>query len=258
VNELQIFSNPKFGQIRMVEIEDKPFAVGVDVARMLEYAKPSQAVIDHCKGIRKLGIPSDGGSQETNVITEGDIYRLIVKAADQSKNPDIKAKAEQVERWIFDEVIPQIRKNGVYVAPQVDSKMLYQIAQALEEKEKQIALLTPAAEFGNAVSNNQGGILIRDYAKVLENDGIRIGQDKLFSWLHLNGYIYRAKGYRPSWVPKKVYVEQGLFRVKETPVSSPEHGDWISYTTRLTGKGQKYFYEKLRTKEMSLVGVQEG
>lgn len=246
MNGLQIFSNPKFGQIRMVEIEDKPFAVGVDVARMLEYAKPSQAVIDHCKGIRKLGIPSDGGSQETNVITEGDIYRLIVKAADQSKNPDIKAKAEQVERWIFDEVIPAIRKSGVYVAPQVNSKMLYQIAQALEEKEKQIALLTPAAEFGNAVSNNAGGILIRDYVKVLENDGIRIGQDRLFSWLHLNKYIYRIKGYKPQWIPYKQYVAQGLFRVKETPVSTPEHGDWISYTIRLTGKGQKYFYEKLK------------
>ncbi len=137
-------------------------------------------------------------------------------------------------------------KAQLGMTQQIDSKMLFQIAQALEEKEKQIALLTPAAEFGNAVSNNQGGILIRDYVKVLENDGIRIGQDKLFSWLHFNGYLYRTKGRKPQWMAYKQYVEQGLFRVKETPISSPKSGDWISYTIRITGKGQRFFYEKLK------------
>ncbi len=112
--------------------------------------------------------------------------------------------------------------------------------------EKTVKELAPAAEFGNAVSNNAGGILVRDYVKILENDGIKIGQDKLFSWLHLNGYIYRQKGYKPQWIPYKQYIEQGLFRVKETPVSSPQYGDWISITMRVTGKGQKYFYEKLK------------
>lgn len=137
-------------------------------------------------------------------------------------------------------------KAQLGMTQQIDSKMLFQIAQALEEREKQIALLTPAAEFGNAVSNNQGGILIRDFVKVLENDGIKIGQDKFFSWLHLNGYIYRIKGYRDQWMVYKKFVEQGLFRVKETPISSEKHGDWISYTLRVTGKGQRYFYEKLK------------
>ncbi len=255
MNNLQIFNNQKFGQVRMVEVEGNPYAVGVDVARVLDYAEPHKAISAHCRGgISYPVIDSLGREQETKIIPEGDIYRLIVKAADQSKNPDIKAKAEEVERWIFDEVIPSIRKTGAYVAPQINSKMLYQIAQALEEKEKQIALLTPAAEFGNAVSNNAGGILVRDYVKVLENDGIRIGQDRLFSWLHLNKYIYRIKGYKPQWIPYKQYVAQGLFRVKETPVSTPDHGDWISYTIRLTGKGQRYFYQKLKA-EMALARV---
>lgn len=89
---------------------------------------------------------------------------------------------------------------------------------------------------------------------MLENDGIRIGQDRLFSWLHLNKYIYRQGGYKPQWIPYKQYVAQGLFRVKETPVSTPDHGDWISYTIRLTGKGQRYFYEKLKA-EMALARV---
>lgn len=113
-NKLIMFNNQEFGQVRMVEIDNKPYAVGIDVAKALEYAKPSQAIIDHCKGIRKLGIPSNGGIQETNVIPEGDIFRLIVKAADQSKNSKIKEKAEKFESWVFDEVLPAIRQTGVY------------------------------------------------------------------------------------------------------------------------------------------------
>ena len=116
MNALQVFENHDFGQVRCVEFNGKPYAVGVDVARALGYAKPSQAVIDHCKGIRKLGIPSDGGIQETNIISEGDIYRLIIKAADQSKSKEIRDRAEKFERWVFDEIIPSILKTGTYSA----------------------------------------------------------------------------------------------------------------------------------------------
>lgn len=114
MNEIQIFENNEFGKVRMVLVNGKPHAVGVDIARALEYAKPSQAVIDHCKGIRKLGIPSKGGMQETNVIPQGDIVRLVVKAAEQSRNEVIKAKAEKFESWIFDDVIPTILETGQY------------------------------------------------------------------------------------------------------------------------------------------------
>lgn len=109
-NSLQVFENPEFGKIRMIDVDSKPYAVGVDVARALGYVKPSQTVIDHCKGIRKLGIPSynqHGAEvvQETNCIPEGDIYRLIVKAADQGKNPEIRERAERFERWVCDDII---------------------------------------------------------------------------------------------------------------------------------------------------------
>ncbi|QEK12625.1 hypothetical protein FQB35_09960 [Crassaminicella thermophila] len=107
MNDLQIFQSSEFGQVRMVEINKKPYAVGVDVARALGYKNPSKAVIQHCKGITKAGIPSKGGIQETNVIPEGDIYRLIIK----SELPS----AERFEKWVFDEVLPSIRKNGMYV-----------------------------------------------------------------------------------------------------------------------------------------------
>ncbi len=122
MNDLQIFNNVEFGEIRMVMIGGKPYAIGVDIARALEYAKPSQAVINHCKGILKLGIPSKGGTQETNVIPQGDIVRLVVRAAEQSKSEVIKAKAEKFESWIFDDVIPTILETGQYTAGQPSKK----------------------------------------------------------------------------------------------------------------------------------------
>ena len=184
-------------------------------------------------------------------IPENIFYRLAMKAKNEV--------AEKFQARVADEILPSIRKHGAYMTDRTiekaltDPDFLIQLATQLKdekrkrvEAEQTIKELTPAAEFGNAVSNNAGGILIRDYVKILENDGIRIGQDKLFSWLHLNGYIYRQKGHKPQWIPYKQYIEQELFRIKETPVSSPQYGDWISITMRVTGKGQKYFYEKLK------------
>ena len=127
--------NEKFGKIRMAEIDGKPYAIGIDIAKALEYAKPSQAVIDHCKGIRKLRIPSKGGIQETNVIPEGDIFRLITKASEQSKNPDIKERAEEFEKWIFDEVLPSIRQTGAYISDKADPEMLRKKADRIESLE---------------------------------------------------------------------------------------------------------------------------
>lgn len=108
-NELKLFNNEQFGQIRCMEIEGKPYFVGIDIARALGYSSPSKAVIQHCKGVTKMVIPSNGGKQETNCIPEGDMYRLIT----HSELPS----AEQFESWVFDEVLPQLRKNGSYEIP---------------------------------------------------------------------------------------------------------------------------------------------
>lgn len=144
MNNLQVFQNNEFGEVRVTEIDGKPYAVGVDVARVLDYANPSKAVIDHCKGISKIGIPSVGGVQETNVIPEGDIYRLIVKAADQSRNPDIKAKAEKFEMWLFDEVLPSIRKHGAYMTAELSPQL--QVLINMEMKQKQLETRQEAVE----------------------------------------------------------------------------------------------------------------
>jgi len=153
MDNFKVFNNDEFGKVRALEVDKKPYAVGVDVARSLGYVKPSQAVIDHCKGIRKLGIPSynqHGAEviQETNVIPESDIYRLIIKAADQSRNQDIKEKAARFESWVFTEVLPSIRKHGAYMTPQTIEEILLnpdtiiKLATTLKEEQEKNSALT--------------------------------------------------------------------------------------------------------------------
>ena len=115
-NELQVFMSEQFGQLRVIEYNGKPYVVGNDVAKALEYVRPYEAVTSHCKGTVTYRVLTKGGEQDVKIIPEGDIYRLITKAADQSKNKDIKLKAEKFESWVFDVVLPTIRKTGGFVA----------------------------------------------------------------------------------------------------------------------------------------------
>ena len=254
-NQLQIFKNEEFGEIRMVEVNGKPYAVGVDIARALEYSNPSKAVIQHCKGITKLGIPSEGGIQETNVIPEGDIYRLIIKAADQSKNLNIKAKAERFESWIFDEVLPTIRKHGAYMTPEKIEEVLMnpdtiiQLATALKKEqqrrlqaEKQIEEQRPKVLFADAVSTSKTSILVGELAKLLRQNGIDIGQNRLFRWLRANGYLGKSgENYN---LPTQYAMDLGLFEIKKTVINNPDGSQRVTRTPKVTGKGQIYFINK--------------
>lgn len=204
MNDLKIFENQEFGKVRMVEIEGKPYAVGVDVARALGYENATKAVINHCKNIRKEVIEAQSQNgmvvkTETNLIAEGDIYRLIVKAADQSKNPEIKAKAERFERWIFDEVLPSIRKTGGYVAnedvfiatylPYADEQTKTLFKSTLEVIRKQnetIQLMQPKAEYFDALVDRRLLTNFRDTAKEL-----KIKERDFIQWLLDKKYIYR-------------------------------------------------------------------
>ncbi len=258
MNKLQIFNHPKFGEIRTVELNGKPYFVGVDVARALEYSNPSKAVIDHCKGVSKLGIPSQGGIQETNVIPEGDVYRLIVKAADQSRNQEIKTKAEQFERWIFDEVLPSIRKHGGYLTPEKIEEVLLnpdtiidlaqRLKQANEEKAKLAAKIEadkPKVLFAEALETSSNSILIGELAKLLKQNGVNIGQNRLFERLRNEGYLMKTKDER--WNdPTQKALELGLFEIKKRTINSPDGTVRTVKTTKVTGKGQIYFINKYK------------
>ena len=255
MNELQIFNSPEFGDIRTVEIDGKPYFVANDVAKSLGYKRPADAVTAHCKGSVKHRYLTEGGEQEVKVIPEGDVYRLISR----SKLPS----AEKFERWVFDEVIPSIRKNGGYIAGQetlsdeelmakailVAQKTIEHKNQIIEQQKSKIEADRPKTIFADAVSTSHTSILIGDLAKLICQNGVQTGQKRLFQWTRENGYLMKSgASYN---MPMQRYIEQGLFEVKESSVQNPDGSVRVTRTTKVTGKGQLYFINKFLGNEIA-------
>ena len=247
MNNLQIFNNAKFGEIRTIEENGTALFCGSDIAKALGYARPADAISAHCKGVCVLPTPSAGGMQNTKFIPEGDVYRLIA----HSKLPT----AEQFERWVFDEVLPTIRRNGAYMTDDTLEKaltspdFLIQLATKLkEEKAKRIELEAqveqdkPKVLFAKAVETAHTSILIGDLAKILKQNGVQTGQKRLFEQLRQDGYL--IKGGNSHNMPTQRAMEMGLFEVKESTVNNPDGSIRINRTTKVTGKGQTYFINK--------------
>lgn len=248
MNELQIFNSEEFGEIRTITKDDKTYFAGSDVAKALGYAIPHKAVQTHCKGVLKWNIPTSSGNQDVLFITEGDIYRLIMK----SKLPS----AEKFEKWVMEEVLPSIRKNGGYIAGQETlsdeellSKALMVAQRKIDEKNNIIAMqdsriqgMIPKEIFADAVSASHTSILIGDLAKLICQNGVQIGQKRLFEWLRENNFLIKSGTSKN--MPKQRYVEQGLFEVKESNIQNPDGSVRITKTTKVTGKGQVYFVNK--------------
>lgn len=206
MNELQIFNNAEFGQIRTVTIDNKPWFVASDVASALGYSNPRKAVADHCKGVTKRDTPTSSGTQSISYINEGDVYRLIMK----SKLPS----AERFESWVVDEVLPSIRKNGGYIANQENLTPEQIVANALVvaqniilKKDRQIEEMQPKADFFDCVADSKSAFSMNEVAKVLDYKGI--GRNKLFEFLREQGILDRYN------VPYQRYVDNGWFRVIE-------------------------------------------
>lgn len=242
-NEIKIFENPEFGQVRTIIEGDKMLFCGSDVAKALGYASPPHAITKHCKGVIVLDTPSRGGVQSTKFIPEGDVYRLIIR----SKLP----AAEKFEHWVFDEVLPSIRKHGVYMTDETLTESLARpenlitiLQTLLSEKEKTAALESqieqdkPKVKFAEAVYDTQSLISIADLAKLLHANGVKIGQKRLYDYLREKNFLCKRPG--DDWnTPTQRYLDMGLFEVKE--FSYPTKYGWgISKTTKVTGKGQTY------------------
>lgn len=246
--DLQIFNNEEFGKIRTVEKNDVVYFAGSDVAKALGYAIPHKAVQTHCKGVLKWNIPTDSGNQDVLFITEGDVYRLIMR----SKLPS----AERFESWVMDEVLPSIRKNGGYIAGQetmTDDELLAKalmvannkIAERdriIEHQKAKIEYDRPKTIFADAVATSNTSILVGDLAKIICQNGVQIGQKRLFAWLRENGYLMKnGSSYN---MPIQRYIQQGLFEVKERSIQNPDGSVRITITPKVTGKGQLYFVNK--------------
>ena len=243
----EVFKNEEFGQVRIIVINEKPYFSASDVAKALGYSNPSKAVSDHCRYITKRYIPhpqSKSKQIEMSFIPEGDIYRLIVR----SKLPS----AEKFERWVFDEVLPTIRKHGAYMTEQTiekaltDPDFLIQLATQLKHEqearklaEKKIEEQKPLVEFANKVSNTSNVIDMGKMAKLLKDENINIGRNRLFTWLRKNKILMSNN------IPYQRYIEGGYFQVKESTYETP-YGTKTQQTTYVTGKGQIYITEKLR------------
>ena len=210
MNEVQVFNSTDFGSVRTLEIDGKPYFVANDVARSLGYKRPADAVSTHCKGSVKHRYLTEGGEQELKIIPEGDVYRLVIK----SQLP----KADEFEHWIFDEVLPSIRKNGGYIANQENLTPEQIVANALivaqniiSQKDRQIEQMKPKAEFFDAVADSKTAISMNEVSKVLGIKGY--GRNNLFEFLRSSGILDRWN------VPYQRYIDCGWFRVIEQKYS---------------------------------------
>ena len=175
-------------------------------------------------------------------IPENIFYRLAMKAKNET--------AEKFQALVADEIIPSIRKTGGYIAgsqSMTDAEIMaaaLQIAnRTIEQNKAKIKELEPKGVFADAVSASKSSILVGELAKVLRQNGINIGEKRLFDWLRNNGYLVRRKGSDRN-MPTQRSVEQGLFTIKETSVTHSDGHITVSKTAKVTGKGQVYFVNK--------------
>lgn len=249
MDELKIFKNEKFGEIRTVEENGKVLFCGNDVAKALGYKRPADAITAHCKGSVIYRILTDGGEQNVKFITEGDIYRLAAK----SKLPG----ADEFERWIFDEVLPMIRKTGGYVnnddlfintylSNEDDSvKQLFKVTlKVLRNQNQQLMEQKPKVEFADCVGSSKDLLTIGQFSKLVHDENIPVGRNRLFKWMRDKGYL------RQNNEPYQQYIDSGYFKVKEGAKQN-QYGSKLFTVTLITGKGQIYFAEKLRNEFVS-------
>lgn len=247
MNELTVFTNEQFGSIRTIEINNEPWFVGKDIADVLGYAKPENAISNHVDGEDKTTtlIQGTGSNYKSKavLINESGLYSLILS----SKMPD----AKEFKRWVTAEVLPTIRKHGMYATEDLlnNPDLAIKTFQALkEEQEKNKRLVAenaemkPKALFADAVATSHSSILVGDLAKILRQNGVIIGQHRLFNWLRNTGYLIKSGASKN--MPTQRAMEMGLFEVKESTVTNPDGTVRITRTTKVTGKGQQYFINK--------------
>ena len=245
MNEIKIFDNPEFGKVRTMEINGEPYLVGKDVAEILGYSNTRDALTKHVDSEDKntVAICDGKGNPNQTVINESGLYSLILS----SKLP----KAKEFKRWVTSEVLPSIRKHGAYAVDELlnDPEFAIKTFTALKEERKrskrlseQIEADKPKVIFADSVSAAKSSILVGDLAKLLKQNGVNIGQNRLFEWLRQKGYL--IKGGSSKNMPTQKAAEMGLFEVKVSTVNNPDGSIRETKTTKVTGKGQVYFVNK--------------
>ncbi len=253
MNDIQVFDHPMFGQLRVVEIQGEPWFVAADVCKGLDLTNPtvSMARLDTDEKA-KLNLGLAGG--DTNIVSFPGLLSLVLSSR--------KPEAKEYKRWPTHEVLPSIHKHGAYMTPETIEKVLltpdFIIGLATQLKEEQQrslvleaenAVLKPKALFADAVNASDSTILVRDLAKLIEQNLRQLGhkdtlgEKRLFKWLRENGYLISKHGLDYN-SPTQRSITMGLFRIKESTVTHSDGSTTISKTSRVTGKGQTYFVNK--------------
>ena len=242
MNELQVFKNQEFGSVRTLVINSEPWFVGKDVADVLGYKNTKDALAKHVDAEDKLGsqIATSGQNRNMTIINESGLYCLVLS----SKLPS----AKKFKRWVTSEVLPALRKTGQYQVKELSgselmAKALIEAQSVLAAKDKQIEEMKPKVVFADAVATSHTSILVGELAKILKQNGIEMGQKRLFAWLREKGYLIKRQGTDYN-MPTQKAMDLGLFEIKE---GSYVNGSGVNITTKtpkVTGKGQQYFINK--------------
>lgn len=258
MNDLQIFKNNEFGEVRTVTKNNEPYFMLSDVCRILEIknSRDAKSRLNECGVVSTdvtllNGYTSDGAPTyrkgKADFINESNLYKLVF----QSRKP----QAEKFSDWVTSEVLPTIRKHGAYMSSEViektlsDPDYLIRLATNLKEEkakralaEAQIEKDKPKVLFADSCEVAENSILIGEFAKRLKQNGFDIGQNKLFEWLRQHDYLCKS-GERKN-LPTQYSMERGLFEVKTRIMSNPNGSVRTTSTTKITGKGQIYFTNK--------------
>ncbi|WP_204123194.1 phage antirepressor [Lacticaseibacillus mingshuiensis] len=251
MNELQLF-NFEGNDVRTLNHDEQIWFAAPDVTKALELSNTTVAVSSLDDDERaKFNLGRQG---DTNFISEPGLYKLV--------GASHKPAAKRFNRWVTHEVLPSIRKHGAYMTPETIEKAIYdpdfiiKLATQLKNEQARTAALTadnermkPKALFADAVATSHTTILVGELAKLLRQNGVDIGQNRLFKMLRDQGYLINRKG--SDWnMPTQRSMDMKLFRVKETTIGHSDGSVSISKTVKVTGKGQQYFINKfLRTNE---------
>jgi anti-repressor protein len=259
MNELVNFKNEDFGEIRTMLVDGVPYFVGRDVALALGYAKPRNAILQHVdnEDALKQGIPdSQGFTQQTTLINESGVYSLIFGSKLET--------AKSFKKWVTSEVLPSIRKSGSYsvipsyqiddpikraekwIEEQKEKKALETKVEELsienKEMEKRIEEDTPKVIFAMAVTESKRSCLVAELAKIICQNGMEIGQNRLFKWLRKKGYLGTKGEYYNQ--PMQRYIESGLFEIKKRVITKPNGSTITVSTPMVTPTGQLHILNK--------------
>lgn len=242
MNDIQVFKNDRFGQVRAAHGENgEPMFVAKDVCAALEIKNSRDALArldDDEKGVVLTDTP--GGEQQMQAVNEAGLYVLVLS----SRKPEARA----FKRWVTHEVLPALRRDGGYMVArdetpeQTMARAVLLAQQTIDRQKSRIAELEPKALFADAVAASDGTCLVGELAKMMRQNGVEIGQRRLFARLREDGYL--GKSGSNTNVPTQRAMEMGLFRIKETAVTHSDGHVTLSRTPKVTGKGQRYFIER--------------